>query len=208
MEHLYFIRVISYSEKGETELRHDFSGESDEILMLSFQEGNDRAFEELVRRYKDKIFSYVYNYIGNIERAEEIAQEVFIRVFRSRQRYQLTAKFATFIYRIALNLAYNEVRDRNRRKTDVQNDFQLKLKDNHTPESDYERNEVELLVRQHVNMLPPKYADVVILCDLQKLSYKEASQVLSVSIGTVQSRLSRGRFKLRQSLEKVLNFKS
>jgi len=188
-------------------LRRDYSDESDEMLMLSFQEGKDDAFEELVRRYKDKIFSYVYNYIGNVERAEEISQEVFIRVFRSRNRYKITAKFATFIYRIALNLAYNEVRDRNRRKTDVQNDFQATLKDKSTPENIYEKSEIELIVRQHVSMLPTKYADVVVLCDLQKLSYKEAAKVLDVSIGTVQSRLSRGRYKLRQSLEKVLDFK-
>jgi RNA polymerase sigma-70 factor (ECF subfamily) len=177
---------------------------SDELLMLSFKDGDDRAFEELVKRYKVKLFNYILKYTNDIERSEEIAQEVFIRVYRSRERYKVKAKFSTYIYRIALNLAYNEVRDRNRRKTDLQDEFVDKLKEYNTPEHLYEKKELEAIINREINALSPKYKDVILLCDIEGLSYKEVSKVLNISIGTVQSRLSRGRVRLKQRLEHIL----
>lgn len=182
-----------------------YKDESDEILMLSFCNGDDKAFDELVLRYKDKIVNYIYKYIRDYDRAQEIAQEVFLRVFRSRDRYKVKAKFTTFIYRIALNLSYNEVRDRNRRKTEPTDEFSdLKMKDNKTPEKIYEKDETERIVHEEISNLKDKYRDVIILCDIEGHSYKETAKILDISVGTVQSRLSRGRLKLRQRLEKVL----
>lgn len=181
-----------------------YEGQSDELLMLSFKDGDDKAFEELVRRYKVKLFNYILKYTSDIERSEEISQEVFIRVYRSRDRYKVKAKFSTYIYRIALNLAYNEVRDRNRRKTDVQDEFSDKLKEFNTPEKLYEKQEIEQIINREINALSPKYKDVILLCDIEGLSYKEVSKVLNISIGTVQSRLSRGRVRLKQRLENIL----
>ncbi len=186
--------------------------ESDEILMLSFKSGEEKAFEEIVKRYKTKLFNYIYKYISDVERSEEITQEVFIRVYRSRDRYKIKAKFSTFIYRIALNLAFNEVRNRNRRKTDPHDEFDDKIfndkiKEYNTPEKLYERKEVEIIVNQEISNLSSKYKDVILLCDIEGLSYKEVAKILNISIGTVQSRLSRGRVRLKQRLENVLNLK-
>ncbi|MDH5681829.1 MAG: sigma-70 family RNA polymerase sigma factor [Spirochaetota bacterium] len=186
--------------------------ESDEVLMLSFKAGDEQAFEEIVKRYKTKLFNYIYKYISDVERSEEITQEVFIRVYRSRDRYKIKAKFSTFIYRIALNLAFNEVRNRNRRKTDLQNEFDDKIfddkiKEHNTPEKIYERKEVEIIVNREISNLSSKYKDVILLCDIEGLSYKEVAKILDISIGTVQSRLSRGRVRLKQRLENILNIK-
>ncbi|NEP85319.1 MAG: sigma-70 family RNA polymerase sigma factor [Okeania sp. SIO3B3] len=184
--------------------------ESDEVLMLAFQNGDEQAFEYIVKRYKVKLFNYINKYIKDLDRSEEIAQEVFIRVYRSKDRYKIKAKFSTYIYRIALNLAYNEVRNRNRRKTDLQDEFDdksfdLNVRENDTPEKIYERKEVEKIVNQEISNLSGKYKDVILLCDIEGLSYKETAQILDISIGTVQSRLSRGRLRLKQRLESVLN---
>ncbi len=194
-------------------MNNQIKEESDEVLMLSFKSGNEEAFEEIVRRYKNKLFNYIYKYINDLERSEEITQEVFIRVYRSRERYKIKAKFSTYIYRIALNLAYNEVRNRNRRKTDLQNEFDDKTfeyrgsSEEITPEKLYEKKEVASIINKEINDLSDKYKDVILLCDIEGLSYKEVAHILNISIGTVQSRLSRGRVRLKQRLEKVLNLK-
>jgi RNA polymerase sigma-70 factor (ECF subfamily) len=173
--------------------------------MLSFCDGDDRAFDEIVRRYKSKLVNYINKYIYDFDRAEEIAQEVFLRVYRSRDRYQVKAKFSTFVYRIALNLSYNEVRDRNRRKTDPTDEFStFDMKDTNTPDVIYEKDEVEQIIHREISKLKDKYRDVIILCDIEKNSYKQTAAILDISVGTVQSRLSRGRIKLRQNLEKYL----
>jgi len=182
--------------------------ESDEMLMLSFKAGEEEAFSEIVKRYKIKLFNYIYKYIGDVERSEEITQEVFIRVYRSRDRYKIKAKFSTFIYRIALNLAFNEVRNRNRRKTDLHSEFDERLKENDTPEKIFEKKEVAVIVNGEINKLSSKYKDVILLCDIEGLSYKEVAQILGISIGTVQSRLSRGRVRLKQRLGNILNIKT
>ncbi len=174
--------------------------QSDEYLMTAFCDGDDYAFEELVKRYKDRIIGYIFKYTRDVERSEEIAQEVFIRVFRSRDRYSVKAKFSTFIYRIAMNLSFNEVRDRKRRKTDVTEEFPTLSREKDNPEIKVARDETEKLVLKGINQLPPRYREVVMLCDLETLSYKEAGKILDISVGTVQSRLSRGRIKLKQIL--------
>ena len=178
--------------------------ESDEYLMISFQNGDRRSFELLVKRYKDKILNYIYRYTGDIHTSEEITQEVFIRVYRSKERYQIKAKFTTFIYRIAMNLAYNEVRNRNRRKTEATDNFFF-LHDKSTPDSLFERDELSKTIEIEISKLPLKLKNVVILCNVQELSYKEASDILGVSVGTIQSRLSRARKILRKNLNRVLN---
>ncbi len=193
------------------DLNQNLKEESDEFLMLSFREGNEEAFTEIINRYNIRLFNYVYKYIHDKERSEEITQEVFIRVYRSRERYKIKAKFSTYIYRIALNLSYNEVRNRNRRKTDLKNEFddksfKDKIKETNTPEKIFEKKEVKEIVNQEINNLSTKYKDVILLCDIEELSYKDVAKVLNISIGTVQSRLSRGRIKLKQRLEGLLNF--
>ncbi len=190
-------------DKLEDKKRTEINPDNDELLMVAFCEGDEEAFVLLVNRYKDRIVNYIYKYTKDIERSEEIAQEVFIRVFRSRGRYSVKAKFSTFIYRIAMNLAFNEIRDRSRRKTDVAEDFPTLTREKDNPEMIYTKDETERLVIEGINSLPPRYREVVMLCDLENLSYKEVSKILKISVGTVQSRLSRGRIKLKQILSRI-----
>ncbi len=210
MEHsLCYVCFNNCDEKGEKKLGISYKEESDEFLMLSFCNGDGKeselAFGELVERYKNKLVNYIHKYIDDYDRAEEIAQEVFIRVYRSKNRYEVKAKFSTFVYRIALNLSYNEVRDRNRRKTEPTDEFSdIIMKDVRTPENLYERDETERIIHKEISNLKDKYRDVIILCDIEGNSYKQAAEILDISVGTVQSRLSRGRIKLKQKLEKIL----
>ena len=151
--------MLDKVEEREEALGPDI--DSDEYHMLCFCDGTEEGFDELVKRYKDRIVSYIFRHIRDIERSEEIAQEVFIRVFRSRDRYEVKAKFSTFIYRIAMNLAYNEVRDRSRRKTDVIEDFPTLSRDKDNPELIFGKDETERLVLEGINALPR---------DIEKLS--------------------------------------
>lgn len=174
--------------------------------MLAFQGGDERAFTVLVERYQNRLYNYIFRYTYDADRSEEIAQEVFIRVFRSRDRYQVTAKFATYIYRIALNLAFNESRNKRRRKTDAVDDFAAASAPTaENPEELLDRGETETAIWREIEALPDRYRDVVVLCDVEEMSYKEAGEVLDISVGTVQSRLSRGRQKLRERLAYLLN---
>jgi RNA polymerase sigma-70 factor, ECF subfamily len=190
----------------ERALIQNYQDETDETLMYAFSKGDDAAFDELVRRYQNKLVNFICKKTGDYEKSEEVTQEVFIRVYRARDRYQVSAKFATFIFRIALNLAYNVVRDRNRQKTDVKDDFS-QIKDHLTPDRIYERQELRDILFSAIDELAEKYRDVVYLCDVEKFSYKDAGEILNISMGTVQSRLSRGRLKLREKLSKILDIK-
>lgn len=191
------------------EKKNSFDKESDETLMLSFQGGSESAFEDLVGRYKIQLHSYIYRLLGERERSEEISQEVFIRLYRCRKTYRTKAKFSTFIYRIAHNLAFNEIRNRIRRKTQAQDELEELIIDETSdyidPEALYEKKELEEILAKELEALrPEKYREVILLCDVQGLPYKEVGKILEVSLGTVQSRLSRGRLKLKQRMEDAL----
>ena len=183
---------------------------TDEELMNLCVEGSEEAFRELMRRFHPRIVNVVYRYINDPIRAEEIAQEVFVRVYIHRERYRRTARFSTWIFTIALNLTKNEIRHRVRHSrlmsldalTEMGSSVGFFLRERGKgPDEKLEESELQEVVNKAIVELPPKYRDAVILRDLEGLSYEEVSDILSIPGGTVRSRINRGRLILKKKLE-------
>ena len=182
------------------------SGPSDEDLIERFQRGDLYAFDLIVKRYKDQLLNFVFRFVGNHEEAEDIVQETFLRVYRKRKAYKRIAKFSTWIYTIAGNLARTELRRRKRKKlfsvTDMgYEDRDYEISDGGlSPESHVNEILQEEIIQKEINNLSPKFREVIVLRDVQELSYDEISKIIKVPIGTVKSRVNRGRLKLQKKL--------
>jgi RNA polymerase sigma-70 factor (ECF subfamily) len=176
---------------------------SDRYLVQKAREGDRPAFEELYHRYKKPIFSYVCRMIGDRAVAEELTQEAFIRVYMNLANYRPTGKVSSWIYMIAGNLAKNELRNRDYRKAlsleaTVSEDEKLTLgnllaDDARGPDEIAQNKELKQCIEKVIHKLPLHHKEVLVLCDVQGLSYEEAAEVLDCSVGTIASRLSRAR---------------
>lgn len=179
---------------------------SDEDLILQFQEGNVYAFEQIVNRYKDQLVNFAFRFLGDIEDAEDIVQETFLRVFRKKKAYKNVAKFSTWIYTITGNLAKTELRRRKRRKLLSISSLGFEDKDFELTDTKKgpEENVDDLLqsrvIQKAIDSLPDKFKEVIIFRDLQELSYEEISKIVKIPLGTVKSRVNRGRLKLQEKL--------
>lgn len=186
---------------------------ADEDLMEKIVEGNELAFELLVKRYQAKITNLVHRFIYDRDRAVEIAQEVFLRVFLHRKRYRRSGRFSTWIYTIAVNLAKNELRRKSRLRgvtsldnlLEIAGDSGAYLADKRPgPDQHTHQHKVEETVMAAIQQLPPKYREVILLRDIQQLTYEEIEQVLNIPGGTVRSRINRARGALKQILDPIL----
>jgi RNA polymerase sigma-70 factor (ECF subfamily) len=183
---------------------------SDEDLIERFQNGDLYAFDLIVNRYKNQLLNFVYRFLGNAEEAEDLVQETFLRVYRNRKAYQKVAKFSTWIYTIAGNLAKTELRKRKRRKFFSISDLGYNEKDYdisdeaYNPEKDVDGRMKEEIIHKEIDELSPKFREVILLRDVQQLSYEEISQIVNIPLGTVKSRVNRGRLKLQEKLKHIL----
>jgi len=183
---------------------------TDEDLIERFQNGDLYAFDLIVKRYKNQLMNFVYRFLGNSEEAEDLVQETFLRVYRNRRAYQKVAKFSTWIYTIAGNLAKTELRKRKRRKFFSISDLGYNEKDYdisdeaYNPEKDVDSRMKEEIIHREINDLSPKFRQVILLRDVQQLSYEEISQIVKIPLGTVKSRVNRGRLKLQERLKGLL----
>ena len=176
---------------------------SDRYLIQKAREGDRPAFEELYNRYKKPIFNYICRLLGDRAVAEELTQETFIRVYTNLAQYRPTGKVSSWIYMIAANLAKNELRSREYRKTvsldsAIAEDEKLRLGDllqdtSVGPADVAENKEVRAQIQKVIHKLPLHHKEVLVLCDVQGLSYEEAAEILGCSVGTVASRLNRAR---------------
>ncbi len=186
---------------------------SDEDLIERFQKGDLYAFDLIVKRYKDQLLNFIYRFVGSQEEAEDIIQETFLRVYRKRKAYKRIAKFSTWIYTIAGNLARTELRRRKRRKLFSVTDMGYEDRDYEISDEDFNPdNQVdgiiqEEIIQKEIAMLSPKFREVIILRDVQELSYEEISTIIKVPIGTVKSRVNRGRLKLQSRLKFLMKKK-
>lgn len=171
--------------------------------------GSQDAFRILVERYQSRIINLVYRYIGDRNRAEDIAQEVFLRVFVHRKRYRQSGRFSTWIFTIAANLAKNEIRRIVRLRGSVEIDTVEGtaggpghyLTDGAPgPDTDASRAEISSIVARAIRKLPPKYREALVLRDIEGLSYEEIGEILKIPGGTVRSRINRARLSLREKL--------
>jgi len=169
----------------------------------AFLDGEERAFQELVQRYQTRLLNFIYRTIGDREKAEDLVQEVFIRVYRHLHRFDRSKKFSTWIYTIASNLAKNELRNRSRNPLvlfqTIRAGFQdeerpLQFEDSSMrPDDLYRKRHLRELVEQSVAQLPPHHREVFVLRELEGKSYEEIAEITSTNLGTVKSRLNRAR---------------
>jgi len=179
------------------------SAASDEDLMAEFQKGNSDAFNILVGRYKDRLMNFVFRYVGDYNDADDILQETFIRLYVKKEAYAPVAKFSTWLYTIAANLA--KTRALRRRLWESKKGVS-ELAESGKPADiqadDAIRHEI---IQRALNRIPAKYREVVLLCDIQELTYEEVAEAIGINIGTVKSRLNRGRSKLKELLKDIID---
>ena len=190
------------------------SGIADNALISAYLQGDEYAFEVLVTRYQNKLVNYLNRLIHDYEMAVDLAQEAFIRVYRNANRYKGEYQFSTWLYRIATNLAIDEMRRRERKgrfffynvkESFQQDDGTRSLPDlRYSPEKSLDRTEKLERLQAAIDSLPEKYRFAFILKEVQELSYQEISKVLRISLGTVKSRIHRAKILLRGKLTGVL----
>jgi RNA polymerase sigma-70 factor (ECF subfamily) len=202
-------------------VRLDFQGEprvrnerSDEDLMLALRTGDEGAFAELMRRHRGPIVNYVNRLIGDRDRAEDLAQEVFLRVYRHAGTYRVTARFTTWLYTIASNLGKNELRNRARRRNVSMEDSprELRQDDYHfgtredflEPDRIWDLNDRQRKVRIAIDSLPEHFRMMIVLRDLEGFSYEEIASILELPLGTVKSRINRARLEFKRRVEPLL----
>ncbi|NQU66787.1 MAG: sigma-70 family RNA polymerase sigma factor [Candidatus Marinimicrobia bacterium] len=181
---------------------------SDEELMARFQEGDINAYNQIVYRYKDKLLNFVHRFLNDIDRAEDIVQDTFMKVYTHKHSYREIAKFSTWLYTIAGNLARTELRKFKRRNTyslsDISyNDKEYEIPVIKDPSLDLDKNNLGKKIQWAMNELPPDFKTMIILRDIQELSYEDISRIVGVPLGTVKSRINRGRLKLQNLLNKI-----
>jgi len=177
---------------------------TDEVLIKEFQNGNRNSYTQLVTRYRDKIISFLYRYMHDMDSAEDLAQETFFKVYLKKDSYKETYKFSTWLFTIASNLAKTELRKLKRRKTssisDINEDGSSEnifvVEDNTKKSSN---NESKIL-QKALSELEHDYKIIIILREIQELSYDVISKILQLPLGTVKSRINRGKLKLREIL--------
>tara|TARA_Y100000591_G_scaffold255617_1_gene227471 strand:+ start:52 stop:672 length:621 start_codon:yes stop_codon:yes gene_type:complete len=180
---------------------------SDEQLMLLFQGGDENAYIELVNRYKDKLINFIFNYLGDLESSEDVVQDTMIRLYQKKHYYKEIAKFSTWLYTISKNLANTELRKRKQRKTTLLSQFSKDDKTYELPDNDPEPGQeiqtevVNKIIRNAVDQLSEKFKIVIVLRDIQGLSYEDISEIINVPIGTVKSRINRARLQLQVELK-------
>ncbi len=183
--------------------REKLSELDDAGVVAAFLAGNERAFQELVERYQTRLLNFIYRTIGDREKAEDLVQEVFIRVYRHIHRFDRSKKFSTWVYTIASNLAKNELRNRSRNPIvlfqTIKNNWEdedrpLQFEDSSSrPDDMYRKRHLRALVEESVAKLPEHHRQVFVLRELEGKSYEEIAEITDCNLGTVKSRLNRAR---------------
>jgi RNA polymerase sigma-70 factor (ECF subfamily) len=173
---------------------------SDEELVRLSQRGDLKAFGILVERYQKRVFTVAYGLVHDTDEAQDLAQESFIRAFQAIETFRGSARFYTWIYRITVNLCMDHFRKQGVERNPVGADQSMEF-DPLTPDSVAVQHETSQAVRQAIRALPSDHRTVIILRELEGLSYKEIARVTGSSIGTVMSRLFYARKRLREILK-------
>ena len=185
--------------------------------MARVAEEDERAFTELVRRYQGRLTSFVSRLLNDRECADDLAQEVFVRVYVHRRNYRRGSKLSTWLFTIAANLAKNEIRRRVRRRNWFSLDaLQEVLKDSTTALTDHtegreqtlEREQLQATVGQAIAAVPEKYRLSLVLRDIEGMAYEDIALVLGIPGGTVRSRINRARSILKRKLQPLLRRES
>lgn len=173
--------------------------DSDFNHILKIQNGDMESFRTIVEKYKEKVRNLTYSIIGEKFLVDDIAQEVFTKVYLKINSFRFESKFSTWIYQITLNKCRDELRKKTFKSFFVL-DETMSIKSKEDFHSSVESEDLSKIVRKEITRLPRKLREVVVLKDIEDLSYKEISTILNCNEGTVKSRLFRGRMQLRSRL--------
>lgn len=184
--------------------------DADAELMLSFQRGDEEAFAALVRSFQGRVVSLAYRYLGSAADAEDLAQEVFLRVYRAKESYERSAKFSTWIYRITANASLNFIRGRKTRRKvsgampagdgdDDAADFEDENAE--SPGEQMEKDELARVLRRIVDDLPERQRMAIVLNKYEGLSYEDVAAAMEMSVMAVKSLLTRARVNIKEKLE-------
>ncbi len=186
----------------------------DAVLMLRVKQGDAAAFAELVDKYKQFVASFVSRMIQDPAEAEDIAQNVFLQVYRSAGRYSVSSKFSTWLFTIARNLALNEIRRRSRHPAesleaphpDRPEEPLRQFADlrSPTPPEGLLQAELEQKIQQAIAALPENQRAALLLCRREDLSYEDIAEILGTSLSATKSLIFRGRETLKQTLKPYL----
>jgi RNA polymerase sigma-70 factor (ECF subfamily) len=184
--------------------------DAETALIERCQQGDAAAFDALVQQYSSWVYNLAYRLTGNPDDAEDVAQEAFVRVFKAIRRYRRSAAFSTWLYRVVTNVCLDELKRRGRRPVpmsqsgDADSDPPEAADPMADPAEIAERRERQAVIQRAIASLPRQQRAVLVLCDVQGMSYEEAAEVLGAKVGTVKSRLNRARLALKARLEPVM----
>lgn len=186
----------------------------DAALMLRVKQGDEGAFAELVDKYKQPVMNVVYRMLRDATEAEDLAQNVFVQVFRSAHRYHVSSKFSTWLFTIVRNLCLNEIRRRSRHPADSLDAPHPEQEDQPWQQYDDKRiiaapdrllhGELEEKIERALAELPGNQRLAIVLCRQDELSYEEIAEVLGCSLSATKSLIHRGRETLKQKLKPYL----
>ncbi|MGI6731327.1 MAG: RNA polymerase sigma factor [Anaerovoracaceae bacterium] len=182
------------------------SSQNEQYLIKKAQEGDEKSFESLISGCHKKAYNIAYRYLKNEEDALDALQESYIKIFRHLDKFKGDSKFETWVYRIIVNTCNDILRKNSKRKTtdsiykiSDENETILEIPDlTQAPENIYDRKEETNILLQCLDQLNQNQKEIIILRDIQGFTYEEISEILQCTIGTVKSRLSRSRLKLRE----------
>ncbi len=186
----------------------------DAVLMLRVREGDFDAFEQLVEKYKQPVMNLVYRTLPDATEAEDLAQHVFLQVYKSAHRYEVSAKFSTWLFTIARNLCLNEIRRRSRHPADSldatfpdSEDQPMRQVEDakavSAPDS-VMQSELEDKIEEALGELPEKQRTAILLCRGEEHSYEEIAAILDCSVSATKSLIHRGRESLKELLKPYL----
>jgi RNA polymerase sigma-70 factor (ECF subfamily) len=184
---------------------------TDEELIAAFQQGEREAFTQLVGRYKHQLVNFVYRFVGDYDQADDVVQETFIRLYQKADAYKPVAKFSTWLYTIAANLARTALRSRSRhgmfslhKKRTEEGEREIEIRDDRYPADALAEGALrQEIIQRALNQLPEQYREAVVLYDIQELSYEEICSITGMNMGTLKSRLNRGRTRLQELLKEL-----
>jgi RNA polymerase sigma-70 factor (ECF subfamily) len=186
----------------------------DAALMLRVKRGDRAAFVELVEKFQQPLFNFVFRTLRDETEAEDVAQNTFLQVWKSRARYQHTAKFSTWLFTIARNLCLNEIRRRSRHPAESLEETHAEHDDQ--PQRQYEDKKVFLptenvlhgelskKIEEALDELPENQRTAILLCRQDEISYEEIAEILNCSLSATKSLIHRGRETLKEKLKPYL----
>jgi len=174
--------------------------QTDDALMQRVREGDDDAFGEIVDRYKDSLVNYLTHLVRSRDRAEEIAQDAFVRLYRNANKYRQQERLGPYLFRIATNLVVSEVRRERRWSLLLPRLHASTGTSTPAPDTNLFASEIQRQVAAAIDRLPVNYRAVLVLFEIEEWSYDEIAKATGVRVGTVKSRISRARDLLRKAL--------